>query len=223
MNEAQLMFLFVAIGATFAFVYGFVNLIKNKKGYFYSFTVLGLFGFAIGRIFLFFLSVICIENIEVFSLGSLGTVCGFLCLTFACNTIEKIDSIEVKNAKKYKYIALIMPALYVVCFVLMTLGNLGFEAMILTYIYSFSVAPCSYYCLKNIITPYPKNSYMHCLRPFFAIMLVICIMAMLSEMTWLIDEAYMQIASVSLTVGGTLCYIAIAVFLERGTKKWIRM
>jgi len=225
MSEYQVMNLFVTIGAMFAFVYGLISLFKNKRGYFYSFAVLGLFSFAMGRVFMLFLSLIHIENTGVFSIGSLGTVSGFMCLSFACNSIEKIDSIDVENTKKYKRIALIMPIMYFVFLILLIIGKLGFEELVIFILFAFSSMPCSYYCLRNAVTPYSKNSFMGCMRPFFIAVLALCITAETTELTWLIDATSkaMTVLSVLFTVLGTICYIAIAILLERGNRKWIKM
>lgn len=223
MNLLLLQSIIITSASVLAFLIGFVNLFKSKRGYFYPFAVLGLFGFAVGRIFCLLLEITG-ENNYVFSLGSLGIISGFLCLMFAGQTINKVDGGDVKNTKKYSVIALIMPVFFITCWLIMLSGHLESEKMIIPTLFLFSAMPCSYFCLKNIISPVGKGSFMDSQKPFFIVVIIHCVNAMMGEVTWLFYNSKADmIASWLVVLVSTVCYLLIPLLLERGNKKWTKM
>ncbi len=213
----------ITFSAFFALIFGLVNMRKKDKGFFYSFVVFGFFGFAIGYLYMLLLEITGADGM-VFSLGSIGVVSGFLSISFSCSTIKKVDSCEVQNIKKYKQKSVCVPIFFAICWGIMLFSKIGFEKMIIPTLLMFSAMPCAYFCFLNIITPYPKKSFVKCFKPFFVLVFISNLTTMLTEMIWILTNKTLINCAwhLSLTVS-TVCYILMPVFLEEGNKKWNRM
>lgn len=223
MNLLLIQSIIITSASVLSFLIGFINLTRKKKGYFYSFAVLGLFGFAVGRVFCLLLEITGESN-YVFSLGSLGIISGFLCLMFAGQTVNKVDSPDIGNGKKYSLISLIMPVFFIACWLIMFFSRLGFEKMIIPTLFLFSAMPCSYFCLKSVISPVENGSFLGCLKPFFITVIVHCVSAMANEVTWIVYGTKADaIASWLIIAVSSVCYLLIPLMLERGNRKWAEM
>jgi len=224
MDLTTILSIFVYISNAFALYYGLVCLKGKTRGYFYPFIVFGFFCSVIGGLYIILL-LLTGNNGMVFSLGSLGAIGSPLCYSFACRMIEKVDSCEVNHAIKYKHMALVETILFVVCWIILLVNGMSFEVMVLPTLLLFSAMPCGYYCFRNIITPFPKGSLARCLRPFFVFTLMSCICQMLIEMSWLFKEiniGYLIYSGVLVVVFFT-SNIMMPIFLEKGTKEWMKL
>lgn len=206
-----------------AFILGLFFMLRNKRGYFFSFCVFGLFSFTVGHTFYVLLELTGNDSF-VFSLGSLGVISGLLCISFACNAINKIDEEENIDLKKYNKIANAAPAFMIICWIAMFIFKVGFERMIIATLFLFSALPCSFYSLRNAIIPYSKKSLNGNLNPFFAVVLVFCIAEMLSEASWIISgTSAAGYVDFIIFIIVSVCNILMPVMLERGYRKWMKI
>jgi len=209
----------LAVSTAFSFTWAFIGALRKKRGYYYNLITICLAGFMISKIFevLYFIAD---GNVYLFSTGDFGASSTLLFFVFANSYfLSKLVDSTKPVSKPRKLIPYIVPAVYIVSYLILLFSDLGYKIMAIPTLLLFTGLPCGYQALKYSVMPDIKNGFISAMRPLNITFTVISLITMISQLLWIPEDFY-TITTYIITAVGCLAYACAGPLLERGSSKW---
>lgn len=158
----------------FGFIYGGLKFFRPRQALYAQMITLALGCCAFGRLFYIVRLLTTGYITGSVQLGFFGVIGSFM-FFFSSNfgTLDSLLDDRTKAFRKYRVIALIAPAVFVVMYVLLFLiADISLMWKILGAVMTFFVALSSYFNLKHLIFPDLDFGVVKCLRPYNLLVLI---------------------------------------------------
>ena len=158
----------------FGFIYGGLKFFRPRQALYAQMITLALGCCAFGRLFYIVRLLTTGYITDSVQLGFFGVIGSFM-FFFSSNfgTLDSLLDDRTKAFRKYRVIALIAPAVFVVMYVLLFLiADISLMWKILGAVMTFFVALSSYFNLKHLIFPDVDFGVVKCLRPYNLLALI---------------------------------------------------
>ena len=203
----------------FGFIYGGLKFFRPRQALYAQMITLAIGCCAFGRLFYIVRLLTTGYITDSVQLGFFGVIGSFM-FFFSSNfgTLDSLLDDRTKAFRKYRVIALIAPAVFVVMYVLLFLiADISLMWKILGAVLTYFAAQSSYFNLKHLIFPDVDFGVVKCLRPYNLLVLIYSL-SIFGECVGL-SRNNAVLTLICCIVSGVVS-AAMIPMIVRGLKKW---
>lgn len=200
----------IIFGAAFAGLYGIVTLLSGKTPLFYKISV---YAFCCNLLSVFYsiLHRLLLPDMGGFHVGFFGHAGTFFFLFSSYfGALDRLADGGEKQYRKYRFTALLPSAFILAC----SFANILLKNGIWRQLLLLPVAATAYYCCKHLILPDVEMGIIKVMRPYNAVILLICLIQ-----PFVLSSAVSVPAPLINAVNAVLTVAALPL-AYRGCRKW---
>ena len=208
----------VFLMAAIALVYGFCVSISKKQPLFFKLSMATVGCLMLGYIFDICDYIVNVNDPEGYFIGYLGSIGSFLfLLTSSFGYMDGIVDDGSSQIKKYRYIALIGPAIAVALWIPNMIAEVSISTKVVYSILWIPAIFSLYFNLKHAIIPDMGFGFVRAIRPFNLAAFSFALLQLIHLTVW--NFCGLIPLLISGTVFGASC-IVMVIMADKGVKKW---